>query len=239
MGLLGKIIKRQSAEDAEDLDFEEELVDSLDMPDEESGSSTGILGKVLKWRGKGDSEDADEDEDEEPDEIEDTDEREDADETDSDEYPSNADAAGTAEEDPPVQVVRLEGIPDVHPVGDSNTNMTPGPGPGAAAGAGGSAGASAGQDPAADSSLEDGNNAAESPIAEVDDAEGDDTKEGDSKQGGASVPDLGISLEDIFGEEEEVDEALRDLADFVEDVAAKDLASDLQEFLEELEARQK
>ena len=35
MGLLGKIIKRQSAEDSEDLDFDDEMVDSLDMPGEE------------------------------------------------------------------------------------------------------------------------------------------------------------------------------------------------------------
>lgn len=45
-------------------------------------------------------------------------------------------------------------------------------------------------------------------------------------------------MEDIFGEEE-VHEALRDLADFVDEIAAKDLASELQEFLEDLEARQK
>lgn len=118
MGLLGKIIKRRGAEDAEDLDFEDEAVDSLDMPDEEGGSSAGIMGRVLTWRGKGSSKDTDEDED--------RDEDEDADETDSDEYPSNSDAADTPDEDPPVQVVRLEGIPDVHPVGDSNTNMAPG-----------------------------------------------------------------------------------------------------------------
>ena len=215
MGLLGTIIKRRGAEDAEDLDFEDEAVDSLDMPDEEGGSSAGIMGRVLTWRGKGSSKDTDEDE------------------TDSDEYPSNSDAADTPDEDPPVQVVRLEGIPDVHPVGDSNTNMAPGPEPGAAPGSGGSAGASAGKEPAADSSLEDGNNAAESAIDEGDDAEGDANKKGD-----AGVADLGLSLEDIFGEEE-VNEALRDLADFVDEIAAKDLASELQEFLEDLEARQK
>jgi hypothetical protein len=232
MGLLGKIIKRRGAEDAEDLDFEDEAVDSLDMPDEEGGSSAGIMGRVLTWRGKGSSKDTDEDED--------RDEDEDADETDSDEYPSNSDAADTPDEDPPVQVVRLEGIPDVHPVGDSNTNMAPGPEPGAAPGSGGSAGASAGKEPAADSSLEDDNNAAESAIDEGDDAEGDANAEGDdNKEGDAGVADLGLSLEDIFGEEEEVNEALRDLADFVDEIAAKDLASELQEFLEDLEASQK
>ena len=43
MGLLGRITKRQSAEDPEDLDFDDETVDSLDMPGEEGGSRGGIL----------------------------------------------------------------------------------------------------------------------------------------------------------------------------------------------------
>ncbi|PKB78226.1 MAG: hypothetical protein BZY88_19550 [SAR202 cluster bacterium Io17-Chloro-G9] len=39
--------------------------------------------------------------------------------------------------------------------------------------------------------------------------------------------------------EEEVNESLRDLADFVEAPPAEELASDLREFLEELEGRLK
>ena len=63
-----------------------------------------------------------------------------------------------------------------------------------------------------------------------------DTPEDSSNTGGG---DLDLSFQDIFGEVEEVDESLRDLADFVEDTLAQDLADELREFLEELEARQK
>ena len=140
MGLLGKFKKRQSTEDSEDLDFDDEMVDSLDMPDAEGGTGGGIMGKLLKRRQK--------------DEPEDTDEA-DEDDAGQDEDPTNTVGAAVAEQDPaapeedpaapeedsPVQVVRLEGIPDVHPVGDSSNNMTPdqeqtGAGPGATGSAG-------------------------------------------------------------------------------------------------------
>ena len=65
--------------------------------------------------------------------------------------------------------------------------------------------------------------------------------QGDTTEG-SSNPDseeLDLSLKDIFGEQEEVDESLRDLADSVEEVLAQELAGELREFLEELEARQK
>ena len=46
----------------------------------------------------------------------------------------------------------------------------------------------------------------------------------------------GLSLRDIFEEEVEVDEALRDLAESMEDVPAQEIADDLRAFFEELEA---
>ena len=48
---------------------------------------------------------------------------------------------------------------------------------------------------------------------------------------------LGLSLKDIFEDEEEVDETLRDLADSLEEIEAADLASELADFLNEMESR--
>jgi len=234
MGLLGKIIKRQSAEDSEDLDFDDEMVDSLDMPDEEGGSHLGILGKILNRRRKDDPEDADEAEDAGQDEA-------DRDEADRDEDPGIAEGPPAPEEDSPVQVVRLEGIPDVHPVGDPNSSMISGQeqtgaGQGSEASAGPETGRAdpgpgPGTQPAANSPPAEGNTP-----GELDTATEADTTEDSSNTGGG---DLALSLQDIFGEEQEVDESLRDLADFVEETLAQDLADELREFLEELEARQK
>ena len=223
MGLLGKIVKRQGAEDSEDLDFDDEMVDSLDMPGEEGSSRRGMLSKVLKWRRKGETEDA-----------------EGAEEADRDEDPGNAEDLAAPEEDSPVQVVRLEGIPDVHPVGDSNTVMGPaqeqtGPATGSAAstvpGAGPSPGS--GSQPAESSPSAEGTTPVD--LAPVTATEVDTTEDSSSP----NSDDLSLSLQDIFGEQEVVDESLRDLADFVEDTLAQGLAGELQEFLEELEARQK
>ena len=198
MGILGKIIKRQSAEDSEDLDFDDEMVDSLDMPGEEGGSRVGILAKILKRRRKA-----------EP------------------------------EEDSPLQVVRLEGIPDVHPVGDSSSSIMPGqeqtgPTPesaGSAVPGSSRPDPSPGAQPAADSSQGEGNTPVDLPT----DTEGNTTDVSSDPNG----EDLHLALQDIFAGEEVVDESLRDLADFVEDTLAQELASELREFLEELEARQK
>ena len=220
MGLLGRIIQRQSAEDSEDLDFDDEMVDSLDMPGQEGGSRLAILGKVLKWRLKG-----------VPEEI---------DEADQDEDPAIAGGTATPEDDSPVQVVRLEGIPDAHPVGDSNSSEKPGPeqigpAPGTADPAEPGAGRPGlspdpGVQPAANSSPGEGNTSVDQVPA----------TEGDSRKGSSNPigEDLDLSLQDLFSEDDEVDETLRDLADFVEDTPAQELAGELREFLEQLEARQ-
>ena len=230
MGLLGKFKKRQNTEDSEDLDFDDEMVDSLDMPGEEGVTRGGILGKLRNRRQKDDPED--------PDEADEAD----LDDADQDEDPTNAVGPAVPEEDPaapeedsPVQVVRLEGIPDVHPVGDSGNSMTPdqeqtGAGPGTTGSAGdqptensllGEAGAP--DDPAAENDTTEDNTTG---------AEGDTTEDNPTGDG-----KLAISLQDIFAETQEVDESLRDLADFVEDALAQDLATELQEFLGELENR--
>lgn len=44
-----------------------------------------------------------------------------------------------------------------------------------------------------------------------------------------------MNLNDIFGEEEEVDQVMKDLADSEEEVEAEDLAGELLAFLTELE----
>ena len=46
---------------------------------------------------------------------------------------------------------------------------------------------------------------------------------------------LSLDLKEIFEVKEEVDEAFKDLADSMENVAAADLAKDLRDFLAELE----
>ena len=220
MGLLGRIIKRQSGEDSEDLDLDDEMVDTLDMPGQEGGSRLAILGKVLKWRLKGESEEIDE--------------------ADQDEDPALAGGPSAPEEDSPVQVVRLEGIPDVHPVGDSNSIVKPGqeqigPAPGTANPAASRPGPSPDPEahPAANSSPGEDNTPVDLAAAVE-----SDTMEGSSDPHGEN---LLLSLEDIFGEEEEeeVNENLRDLADFVEDTPAQELAGELRDLLEQLEARQR
>ena len=224
MGLLGKKTKRQRTEDSEDLDFDDEMVDSLDMPDEEDGPSGGILSKVLSWRRKGESDEEDQDE-------------EDQDEEDQDEDPGNAEGPPALEEESPVQLVRLEGIPDVHPVGDSNSSLKPGR---KQTGAGPGSTGSSGAQPAANSSPEKASTLVDTATATEDDTTEGDTTEGDTTEDSSNTDgeDLALSLQDIFTEEEEVNESLRDLADFVEDTLAKDLADELRAFLEELEARQ-
>ena len=49
----------------------------------------------------------------------------------------------------------------------------------------------------------------------------------------------GLSLKDIFEEEVEVDEVLKDLAESTEEVGAQELANDLKDFFDELEASMK
>ena len=128
-------------------------------------------------------------------------------------------------------MVRLEGVPDVHPVGgESGMGVTPAPqnapSPGPSQG-GQSTAPSADAASEAQSSPEDtaSLDIPEEPAEEDSNAEEDST----DKKG------LGISLKDIFEEEIEVDEKLRDLAESMDDVPVGQLAEELREFLAELE----
>ena len=204
MGIINKFIKRGASEVDDDLEFEDEPENPVDSPTDEPGSGPKLLGWIRNRRNKDevDDEDSWEDSDEEPGE-------------EPDENPDDDDgeASGEREDEPPVQVVRLEGIPDVHPVGDSGeTSMSMPPQPDGAAGADA-------VDPA--NIIEPQTEPQEEPNDEENDA----------------VGGLGLSLKDIFEEELEVNESLKDLADSMDDVTARELADDLKTLLEGLEAR--
>ncbi|MCI0859958.1 MAG: hypothetical protein J4N81_14610, partial [Chloroflexi bacterium] len=128
-------------------------------------------------------------------------------------------------EEPAVQVVRLEGVPDVHPVGGGGDGgmtpppqNTPSPGP-----------SRGGQSPAPS---DDAASEAQSP---PDDTPSPDIPEEPAEKDSADQKGLGISLKDIFEEEIEVDETLRDLAESMDDIPVGQLAEELREFLADLE----
>ena len=134
-------------------------------------------------------------------------------------------AAEPAEEEnlPDVQVVRLEGVPDVRVVNDSSGGSAPaGPQPGNAPSAGGGTGASAGGSAPA----QGGANAGQ-PAQNQNETKSEPT---------GSNEGTGLSLKDIFEEEVEIDDALRDLPESMEDIPAQEIADDLRAFFEELEA---
>ena len=133
-------------------------------------------------------------------------------------------------EDSSVQVVRLEGVPDVHPVGEPGGDMAPS---GEQAG-NGSVGSVPGPSteqgsvfPATETSTQaSANESSQDPVsAPVEEDDGDD-----GASGGVE-----LSLKDIFEETAKVDEHLKDLADSQDDIRVEDLAGELREFLSELE----
>ena len=122
MGIINKLIKRGANEVDDDLELEEELEDPEESPTGESSSGPKLLGWIRKRRNKEgvDDEELWEDPDAEPDES-----------LDEDPEGEDEEDSGESEDAPPIQVVRLEGIPDVHPVGNSaetSTSMAPQPG---------------------------------------------------------------------------------------------------------------
>ena len=212
MGIIDKFIKRGAGEVDDDLEFEDEPEDPVDSPTNEPGSGPKLLGWIRNRRnqdevddeelGEDPDEESDEDPDEEPDES--PDENPEAD---------DGEGSGESEDAPPVQVVRLEGTPDVHPVGSPGGTSTPmSPQPVGDAGA-------EGVDPANITEPQT------EPQGEANDEEND------------AAGGLGLSLKGIFEEEHEVDESLKDLADSMDDVTARELADDLKSLLEGLEAR--
>ena len=224
MKLLNKFNKGRGDENDDALDLEDDLGPDPEDPDEGGNpTSGGLFGKLLGRLkpGGGDTEDID-------------------DAVDMDDTEDNALDTG---EDSSVQVVRLEGVPDVHPVGESEEALVP---PGVQAGkdggnrsAGSAPSPSIGQgsaSPAAGTSTQaspDENLQAQVPAP--DESPQDQVPVSVEYGDDSDSEGLDFSLKDIFEEEAAVDEHLKDLADSQEDIRADDLANELREFLSELE----
>lgn len=227
MGLIGKLTKRGVTnvddEDDDDLEPDDEL-ESVDSEPDTGGLKAGLLGRLRGLRNfRRSNDDSDDDDDMDPkDLVVEEDEVSDA--------GSGQGAAGDAdtepaEEDnlPDVQVVRLEGVPDVRVVGGSSGAAPPsGPQPGNAPSVGGGNGASGGESAPAQSAANAGQPA-------------QNQTETKSESTGSNEGAI-LSLKDIFEEEVQVDEVLKDLAESMEDVPAQEIADDLRAFFEELEA---
>ena len=204
MGLIDKFIKRGASEVDDDLEFEDEPEDPVDSPIGERESGPKLLGWIRNRRNKDevDDEELGEDPDEESDE-------------DPDENPEADDGEGSGESEdaPPVQVVRLEGTPDVHPVGSPGETSTP-----------------MSPQPVGDAGAE------EDDPPNIIEPQTEPQEEANDK-GDDGVGGLGLSLKGIFEEELEVDESLKDLSDSMDEVTARELADDLKSLLQGLEAR--
>ena len=215
MGIIGKLIKRRGDEDTDDMDLEDLTAELEGASGEESGSSRRLMGWIRNRLNKGDADD------EEP-------------RDDDDERPERN--GGGAD----VQTVRLDGAPDVRPVGDAGGTATgSGAQPGVSTGpsgtgqsvpvaggpaspAGGASGAASGVGSGVDSDAEGGD---------------EDDQDGAAGSGDTAGGSLGLDLKDIFQEAIVVDEALKVLAESMDDVEVVELADDLREFFEELESR--
>ena len=226
MGLIGKLTKRfATTDDDEDDDLEpDDEVESVAAEPDTGGLKAGLLGRLrgLRHR-KGSNDDDDEDDDWDPKDLaEDVDEAQD----DRSGQVAGGDAAAEpAEEEnlPDAQVVRLEGVPDVRVVNGSSGGSAPaGPQPGNAPSAGGGNGVSGGESAPAQGAANAGQPAENK----------NETKSEPAESNEGAV----LSLKDIFEEEVEVNEALKDLAESMEDIPAQEIADDLRAFFEELEA---
>ena len=209
MGILSKFVRRGGDDDDDELDLEEDGPDQPASGDEDDSGGGGLLGWI---RNRGNKDDEDDEE-----------AREDPEDMPPPAPRGQADEEGP--EEPAVQVVRLEGVPDVHPVGgESDRGMATapqtGPSPGPSQG---------GQSPGATA------DAAPEAQIPLDDTPSLDIPEEPAEEDSADKKGLGISLKDIFEEEMEVDETLRDLAESMDDVPVGQLAEELREFLAELE----
>lgn len=227
MGLIWKLTKRGVTnvddEDDDDLAPDDEL-ESADSEPDTGGLKAGLMGRLRGLRNlRRSNNDVDDDDDWDPkDLVVEEDEVSDA--------GSGQGAGGDADAEPveevnwpDVQVVRLEGVPDVRVVGDSSGVAAPSdPQPGNAPSAVGGNGASGGESAPAQGAANAGQ-----PAQNQNETKSEPT---------GSNEGAGLSLRDIFEEEVEVDEALRDLAESMDDVSAQEIADDLRAFFEELEA---
>ena len=110
---------------------------------------------------------------------------------------------------------------DVRNVGDSGGRLAQSNGGDGGSTQKGGSGSSGGQAPPAQNKSSDEESSEKS----------EETKD---KDGG---PNLDLDLKSLFAEEEEVDERLKDLADSEEEVVDEELATELRDFLAELEKR--
>ena len=198
MGLLDKVIKRQATED---LDFEEQLDDSPEAPDQGGGTGRGLMGKVMKWRPKAGNDDTDLEEDD-------------------DDYAGQPNGLASESAGPGIgsDAVSAGASSAASKLAQDQGSAAPGPG-----------GSSPGDGPE--------NQAVQGP-SQVQGGPADEEKPGEkSESSGAGADGLDLSLKEILKEEEDVDEALKDLASSIEEVAAVDLAGELHEFLEALKVR--
>ena len=178
-------------------------------------------------------------EDDEDDENYEDDEEDD--EEDEDELaPSPAETAGDGT---PIPVTVISPPPDAADEGETPTLDTPGGGQtseastepalqGAAATAGYIVDTPDGNGAEADVAGESAGESSGGDAQEEDAAPDEGAKGGSDGNGGS-----GLDLADLFETEEEVDEAFQDLVDSVGDVAASDLATQLQEILASLNNR--
>ena len=209
MGILSKFVRRGGDDDDDELDLEEDGPDQPASGDEDERGGGGFLSRFRNRGNKGDEDDEEAWEDPE----------------DMPPPASRGQEDEEGPEEPAVQVVRLEGVPDVHPVGGGGDGgmtpppqNTPSPGP-----------SRGGQSPAPS---DDAASEAQSPL---DDTPSPDIPEEPAEKDSADQKGLGISLKDIFEEEIEVDETLRDLAESMDDIPVGQLAEELREFLADLE----
>ena len=211
MGLLSKINQMMPGGDDDDLEREDDAGrESEDFDNEDGRIAGGILTRLVgKLKGGGEL-DIDQDDDD---------------------GQSSAD-----DDDQPVQRVQLEGVPDVHPVGDSSAELAAveeSEGSTVAAGRTdrepSNAGTTQSQTADSPSQAESAQELAADAADELPPADNGETVDG------SKANDLDVSLKDIFEEQSEIDVNLKDLADTTDDVAAAEVASELRDFLAELE----
>ena len=262
MGLLDKLRGKRGGGDDDDNDDLDELEE--ESLDDDEGSSGGLLGRMRQKISRSRKDDEDEDEDDEDDDDGDGDGDGDGeddggssgilgrmrrklkrgnedDEEDEDELaPSPAETAGDGT---PIPVTVISPPPDAADEGETPTLDTPGGGQtseastepalqGAAATAGYIVDTPDGNGAEADVAGESAGESSGGDAQEENAAPDEGAKGGSDGNGGS-----GLDLADLFETEEEVDEAFQDLVDSVGDVAASDLATQLQEILASLNNR--
>ena len=213
MGFLGKLTRRGAAEEEEETELEDPGTGQADALGNGGRRGLGLLSKAFKKRGK----------------VQDDDEEDTS---------GGSDEVQDERGESPALLVRLDGVPDVHPVGAAAAAMPPAQaqvGGGSATRPGSSVGGRSGEPAPGPASppgpASQGEAASIDPAGHTEAAAVDEAKAGPDKDPAG----LDLSLKDIFEEGIEVDQRLKDLADSQEDVSAIELSTELRRFMEELE----